>query len=141
MTLRTQRVGNLLRNSLGDVLLRGLADPRFDAMTATITRVEVTEDLLTAKVFLSIRGDQKHVNQTLAALRNAKGYLQSRMIRGIRLKHTPRLQFEIDEQHKKTMETLAILSDVSRELREADEKRQAEQDSTQTEPQSPEDPS
>ena len=136
MTRRMERVGNLLRNSLGDVLLRGLADPRFDPVTTTITRVEVTEDLLTAKVFLSIRGDKKHVNQTLSALRNAKGHLQSRMIRGIRLKHTPRLEFAIDEQHQKTMDTLAILSDVSRELRDLDERRQSQTDSPL-----PEDPS
>ncbi len=133
MTRRTERVGNLLRNSLGDVLLRGLADPRFDTVTTTITRVEVTEDLLTAKVFLSIRGDQKHINRTLAALRNATGHLQSKMIQGIRLKHTPRLQFSIDEQYQKTMDTLAILSDVSRELREADEKRQSQTDSQEPE--------
>ncbi|MBT3279628.1 MAG: 30S ribosome-binding factor RbfA [Phycisphaerales bacterium] len=123
MTMRTQRVGNLLRNTLGQLLLRGLADPRFDSATTTLTRVEVTEDLLTAKVFLSIRGDEKHINQTLSALRNASGHLQSRMVEGMRLRHTPRLQFVIDEQHIKTMDTLAIMAEVSRELREAEEKR------------------
>jgi len=85
--------------------------------------VEVTEDLLTAKVYVSVTGTKAESNKALAALRNATGYLQEHMLDRIRLRHTPRLTFLVDDQFRKTMDTLALISDVSEELRQIDEKR------------------
>lgn len=141
MSRRTERVGNLIRNTLGPILLAKLSDPRFDPSTTSITRVEVPEDLLTAKVFVTIRGDEKRQNRTVSALRHAAGFLQARLARQTQLRHTPRLSFAVDTKYQKTMETLALISDVMEEIHEKD-RQQEQQDSSQvggepTEPQSP----
>jgi ribosome-binding factor A len=128
MTRRTDRIGNLIRNTLGTILLSKMSDPRFDTAKVSITHVEVPEDLLTAKVFVSVIGEQKEQNLALAALNSARGFLQERMGREISLRHTPRLSFVLDEQFKKTMETLSILQQVAQELRQKDEER-AQQES------------
>ena len=129
MTRRTDRIGNLIRNTLGSILLSKMSDPRFDTAKVSITHVEVPEDLLTAKVYVSVIGEQKEQNMALAALNSARGFLQERMGREISLRHMPRLSFVIDEQFKKTMETLNILQQVAQELRQKDETRAQQQES------------
>lgn len=126
MTRRTERVGNLIRNTLGEILLAKMSDPRFDPVKTSITRVEVPEDLLTARVYLSVAGPAQVQNQALAALQHAAGYLQEKMMDRIELRHTPKLEFVLDTQFKKTMETLAVISEVSEELRQIDADRQAD---------------
>ena len=122
MSRRTERVANLIRNTLGSILLAKMSDPRFDPVKVSITRVEVPEDLLTAKVYISVAGEvQEEENRTLAALHHAAGYLQEQLMKQIQLRHTPRLGFEIDKQYKKTKHTLSLLSEVSEELRRKDE--------------------
>jgi ribosome-binding factor A len=103
-----------------------MSDPRFDPVKTSITRVEVPEDLLTARVYLSVAGPTQVQNQTLAALQHAAGYLQEKMMDRIELRHTPKLEFVLDTQFKKTMETLAVISEVSEELRQIDADRQAD---------------
>ena len=127
MTRRTDRIGNLIRNTLGDILLSKMSDPRFNSAKVSITHVEVPEDLLTAKVYVSVIGEKKEQNLALAALNSARGFLQERMSRQIDLRHTPILSFVIDEQFKKTMETLNILQQVAQELRQKDETRAQQQ--------------
>jgi ribosome-binding factor A len=123
MSRRTERVGNLIRNTLGEILLAKLADPRFDPVATSITRVEVPEDLLTAKVYITVAGEEKNQKRTLHALQHAAGYLQEKMMERIQLRNTPKLTFLIDTQFKKTIETLQLLSEVSEELRQKDQAR------------------
>ncbi len=118
MSRRTDRVSNLIRNILGPILLGKMSDPRFDPVATSITRVEVPEDLMTAKVYISVAGDQKNQNKTIMALRHAAGYLQEQMAKQIRLRRTPRLDFQIDQKLKKITETLNLLTEVTEELRE-----------------------
>ena len=51
--------------------------------------------------------------------------LQDLMMRQIQLRNTPMLHFELDKQFKKTLETLEVLRQVSRELQQKDQQRQA----------------
>ncbi|MBN1553843.1 MAG: 30S ribosome-binding factor RbfA [Phycisphaerae bacterium] len=124
MSRRTERVGNLIRNTLGSLFLAKLSDPRVDPARVSITRVETPEDLLTAKVYISVAGgDKAEESRVIAALRHAAGYLQEKMMKQIQLRNTPRLDFQIDEQYKKTLRTLNLISEVSEELRLKDQAR------------------
>ena len=124
MSRRTDRVGNLIRNTLGQLLLSKMSDPRFDSARTSITRVEVPEDLLTARVYVSVTGSDEDRNKTIAALQNATGYLQERLGREIRLRNTPKLTFEIDVKFKKTLETLSLISEIAEERRVKQQTRQ-----------------
>jgi ribosome-binding factor A len=87
----------------------------------------VPEDLLTAKVWISVvGGDKAEESRVIAALRHAAGYLQEKMMAQIQLRHTPRLNFQIDEQYKKTLQTLQVISEVSEELRQKEQAREEE---------------
>jgi len=110
-----------------------MSDPRFDPAKVSVTRVEVPEDLLTARVYVSVLGEKKQQSLALAALNSARGFLQEKLAHEISLRNTPRLSFVIDEQFKKTMETLNILQEVAQELREKDEARAQQQQESASE--------
>jgi ribosome-binding factor A len=123
MTRRTERIGNLLRNTIGEIVHQKLSDPRIDPVTVSVTRVEIPTDLLTAKVFISVMGDEATQRRTLKALNDAVGRVQGLMMREVELRHCPRLTFVMDIQFRKTMETLAIIQQTSEELRIKDAER------------------
>jgi ribosome-binding factor A len=120
MSRRTQRIANLVRNALGSILLSKLADPRVDPARTSITRVKVPEDLLTAKVYVSVIGTPAEQRKTVTALRHASGHLQELLGREISLRNTPVLQFEPDVQFKKTIETLELINKAMAEIHEKD---------------------
>jgi ribosome-binding factor A len=123
MSRRTQRVANLIRQTLGEALLSKLSDPRIDPVKTSVTRVEIPEDLLTAKVFVSVLGTAAEQRRVLRALRHAAGYLQERMMQQISLRHTPVLSFEIDRRYKKTLETLDLIRQAMDEIHEKERAR------------------
>lgn len=124
MSRRPQRVANLIRQTLGEVILGKLADPRIDPARTSVTRVEMTEDLLTAKVYVSVMGDEARKRRTLEALGHAAGHLQELMMRQISLRHTPILSFEYDVRYKKTLETLEIIQQAMDEIHDKERLRQ-----------------
>lgn len=123
MSRRTQRIESLLRRTIGELLLSKMSDPRLDNAMTTVTRVEVPEDLLTAKVFVSIMGTEAQQRTTLRAIQHASGHIQELMMREIQLRNTPILRFELDVQYKKTLQTLALIQQASEEIRLKDERR------------------
>jgi ribosome-binding factor A len=91
---RTERVGALLQAKLSELILRGVKDPRVGLVT--VTGVELSPDLKHARVFVSVFGDDEAKERALAGLRSARAYLQAQAGRGLGLRFTPELRFEID---------------------------------------------
>ncbi len=125
MSRRTQRVSNLVRNALAKILHQRLADPRVDPARTSITRVEVPEDLLTAKVYVSVMGTPAQQRKTVNALKHAAGHLQELLGREISLRHTPVLTIEMDRQFKKTLQTLELIQQAMDEIHEKDQPESA----------------
>jgi len=121
MSRRIERVNSLIRETIGQVLLSKLSDPRIDPVRTTVTRVEVPEDLLTARVYVSIIGTEPEQRTVLRALQHAAGRIQAEMMQRVRLRHTPVLDFVLDTKYKKTIETLKIIEQVADEIRRKDE--------------------
>jgi ribosome-binding factor A len=94
MTRRTDQVGEALREAVAEIIGHGLKDPRIGFVT--ITRVEVTPDLRTAKVLFGVLGDMAQREKTLAGLRAAAGFIRREIGRRIQIRHTPELTFQYD---------------------------------------------
>jgi ribosome-binding factor A len=94
LSRRTDRVSDLLRAELSDLLLREVHDPR--VKLASVTAVEVTSDLRRAVVRISVLGDDAQRQGTLEGLRHAKGFLRTELAHRLRLRATPELIFELD---------------------------------------------
>ncbi len=117
MSRRTDRVDSLVRQTLGQLMLTKLSDPRFDPARVTITAVEVTEDMAMAKVHISVIGTEADQRKTLAALKHAAGHLQDLLMKEISLRQTPVLTFTLDTEFKKALETLEIIDQAMAEIR------------------------
>ena len=117
MNRRTQRVSSRIQEILGQILLAKLADPRIDPARTSVTRVEMPDDLLTAKVYVSMIGTEAQQNLALQALRHAGGHLQELMMKQISLRNTPHLQFLLDQQFKNTLKTLQLIDQAMDEIR------------------------
>jgi ribosome-binding factor A len=94
MSRRTDRVSDLLRAELSDLLLREVHDPR--VKLASITEVDVTSDLRRAVVKVSVLGDDKQREETIEGLRHARGFLRTELSHRLRTRSTPELVFELD---------------------------------------------
>ncbi len=92
---RMRRVNEALREVIGDAVATELQDPRIGFVT--VTGVETSPDLRTAKVFLSVLGDDEQREATFAGLRSSHGVLQRRIAEQTHMKRTPTLTFHYDD--------------------------------------------
>lgn len=107
---RMNRIDHEMQRVLGTLISQQLKDPRLGF--TTVTRVEITQDLHHAKVFVSIIGDRHVAAQTMQALKHAAGFLRGELGREIKLRHTPELQFVEDRSTERAI-------NLSKTLREA----------------------
>lgn len=94
MSRRTGRVGDLIRAELSELLLRHVQDPRI--RLASVTEVDVTQDLRRATVKVSVLGEENERVETIEALRHARGFLRTELAHRLRMRVTPELLFELD---------------------------------------------
>jgi ribosome-binding factor A len=94
MSRRTDRVSDVLRAELSDLLLREVHDPR--VKLASITEVDVTTDLRRAIVKVSVLGDDQQRQEAIEGLRHARGFLRTELSHRLRTRVTPELVFELD---------------------------------------------
>ncbi|MDA1096469.1 MAG: 30S ribosome-binding factor RbfA [Chloroflexi bacterium] len=95
MSRRIEKVNEMLRERLSQVVLRGLKDPRIHPMT-TITEVSVSPDLSSARVYVSVLGGAEDRAKTVEGLQSASGFLH-RELDSLALRHVPRLTFVPDD--------------------------------------------
>jgi ribosome-binding factor A len=90
-----RRVNEALREVVGGAITTELQDPRIGFVT--VTAVDTSPDLRSARVYVSVLGDEVEREATLAGLRSSHGVLQATIAREMRLKRTPTLSFHYDE--------------------------------------------
>ena len=113
MSRRTERVSDLLRVELADILRRDVADPR--ARLASVSEVVVSPDLHHARVRLSILGSDAEREASLEALRRASGFIRRQLGQRVRLRLTPELVFELDHGAEYSQRISDLLEEVHRD--------------------------
>ena len=109
---RADRVNALLQRELGMIISEELRDPRI--AFSTVTAVEVTDDLRSARVHVSVLGDDAKISETMRALEEAKAYLRHELGSRTELRYVPELAFVSD----RTAERAARISTLLREAKE-----------------------
>jgi ribosome-binding factor A len=92
---RSERLGELILAEISDLIRRDIKDPRVGFVT--LTRVEMSDDLRYAKVFVSSLGSEQEKARTLQGLSSATGYMRRHLGRALHLRYTPEITFLIDE--------------------------------------------
>ena len=108
-TRRQQKVAELLHEELS-MLIHQASDPRLELVT--VTDVEVTPDLRLAHVYVSVMGDEAEVQQSLAGLRHAAGFLRRELGASMSLRYLPELNFRLDESLERGLRIEQLLSSL-----------------------------
>jgi len=108
---RSERIGELILAEIADLLTREIKDPRIGFVT--FTRVEMSDDLRHAKVFVSSFGTEPEQARMLQGLSSATGYIRRHLGRALHLRYTPELSFLLDD----SLEHGAKIAQILRQLR------------------------
>jgi ribosome-binding factor A len=104
---RLAKISHAIHQVVASAIVSELRDPR--VKNVTVLGVAVAEDLRSAKVKVSVMGDEKTERLCLHGLRSAAGYLQSRIADRIESRYTPVLSFQVDRGVKRSIETSRLL--------------------------------
>jgi ribosome-binding factor A len=107
-----RRINEVLREVVG-AAIGELGDPRIGFVT--VTSVETSPDLRTAKVFVSVLGSEGEREETLAGLRSSHGVIQSKIAAETRMKRTPTLSFRYDDTVAKGVRISRLLEEEPEE--------------------------
>jgi ribosome-binding factor A len=110
---RMRRVDEAVLAVLSAAISKDLQDPRVGFVT--VTAVKTSPDLRHARVYVSVLGDQRAREESLAGLRSAHGFLQGAIATELSLKHTPELRFEYDQSVDRGMRITALLEHPDQE--------------------------
>ena len=88
MSRRTDRINEQLREEISTVLARQIKDPRLNTVVS-ITRVESSSDLRSARVYISVLGNDKQQKEALEGLQSAASFMRREIRNRINMKHTP----------------------------------------------------
>lgn len=116
---RLQRVAEVLRYEISELVRLKIRDPRLGFVT--ITNVEVSPDLRHAKVFVSSLGTPEEALKSIKILSRAAGFIRSELFKRVHLRLIPELSFRID----RSIEHSIRISQVLRELKDESERRQS----------------
>ncbi len=115
---RQLRVGELIRRTLSDVLMRGdIHDPDLNRLSVTVGEVRTSPDLKVATAYvLPLGGEGKE--DVIALLARNKGELRKIVAKKLALKFAPDLRFRIDETFDRMDETRRLFAqdDVRRDI-------------------------
>ena len=111
MPRRIERVNELLRQEISQLLARQIKDPRL-LVVITITRVRTSSDLRSAEVFLSVMGDPETKLAAVKGIRSAASFLRRELRPRLTLRHTPFLTFSLDESLEETGHLLEIMNTI-----------------------------
>jgi ribosome-binding factor A len=110
VTRRTERVGEEIREVVADLIARELKDPRIGFVT--ITRADVTADLASARVYVSVLGDQRQRQASLQGLARAAGFVRRELGRRLRLRRAPEVTFVYDRGIEATERVAQLLAEA-----------------------------
>ncbi len=112
MSQRQERVADLLRREISEIIRLEVRDPRVGLVT--ISDLSVGRDLGHAKVRVSVLGEEEERTQAIEALNRAKGFIRSTLAKRVRLRTVPDLSFQLDrgaEHSQRINEILETLHD------------------------------
>jgi len=90
---RSQRVGDLVREEVADIIMYRLKDPRIGFVT--VTGADMSDDLKMARIFVSILKPEER-ELTVAILNEARPFIRSALGKRLKMKFTPNIEFRLD---------------------------------------------
>jgi ribosome-binding factor A len=109
---RIERINQLIRQEISDLLRHEIKDPRLSKFIA-VTEVAISPDLRHARVYISFISSQQEKQAALDALAGASNFLRKEMARKLRLRRIPELSFHWDDSIERGTHIMGLIDQVS----------------------------
>ena len=114
MPRRIDRVNELLRSEISNILAREIKDPRVGGVIS-ITEVIASSDLRSARVYVSVMGREEQQQEALDGIRSAASFLRRELRNRVNLRHTPHLIFQLDDSIQEGDRVLRLMDGLTPE--------------------------
>jgi len=108
---RLTRINEEMKKEISQIIRTEIKDPAVQNVMISVVAVDTTNDLKTAKVYISVLQDNKK-QEALTALMKAQGYIRREIARRINLRNTPELLFRLDESIERGIEMSKLINNV-----------------------------
>lgn len=122
-SIKNTRINGEVQKELSNLISREIKDPRINPMTSVIG-VEVAPDLKTAKIYISVLGDDASKESTRLGLKSAAPFMRGQLAKTLNLRNTPELTFVMDSSIEYGVHMSKLIDEVNKSLsrsREEDE--------------------
>ncbi|MBR1758465.1 MAG: 30S ribosome-binding factor RbfA [Lachnospiraceae bacterium] len=123
-SIKNTRINGEVKKELSRLISQEVKDPRISPWT-TVTEVEVAPDLKSAKVYISVLGNDEDVANTKAGLKSAAPFLRTALARTVNLRNTPELRFVMDQSIEYSIKMSQMIDEVTADLKEDAEDEEA----------------
>ncbi|MFM1524849.1 MULTISPECIES: 30S ribosome-binding factor RbfA [Helcococcus] len=120
---RIKRIESELKKEISVMISNDIKDPRIAPITS-ITDIELTDDLQSAKIFISVLGSDEEKNDTIDGLQNSIGYIKRELGKRMNLRHIPQLKIVLDDNIEEAMRIEKLISEVIKKDTEAQNERE-----------------
>lgn len=111
---RINRISEEVKKVVSELLFREIKDPRISGLPS-VNRVIVTKDLNTAKIYISVLGNDEEKANTIKGLENAKGFIRNEIGKRISLRHVPEPIFYLDNSIEDALYMTKLIEKVNKE--------------------------
>ena len=111
MAHRIERVNNLIRYEVSQLLQHQVKDPRLGSSVA-VTEVSTSSDLRYAKIFVSRIASEEEKQETLTGLAAASGFLRNELAKRLELRRIPELRFQWDDSIERGDRLLRLIDEI-----------------------------
>lgn len=113
MTMRTERVNELLRAELSELIQREVKDPRVSRGLLSLTEVQVSPDLRHATVYVSHLGTDDERRDALSGLQHSAHFLHRELMRRLSMRNVPELVFKFDPSIERGARLASLINQVA----------------------------
>ena len=114
--LRIEKIQELIKQEVSQIILQELKDPRIGFVT--VTQVDLTGDLSSAKIYVSLMGSDQQIKDCWSGLQSSLGYIRREIGKRIRLRCTPEIAFQLDKSLAYSSHIQELLLKIQREEQE-----------------------
>ncbi|MGE5543577.1 MAG: 30S ribosome-binding factor RbfA, partial [Bacillota bacterium] len=108
---RLDKLAEEIRREISAILTEEIKDPRLSMVS--VTRIEVSNDLGSARVLVSVLGDEQKQEEAMRALEKARGFVRTELSNRIRLRHSPEISFKLDKSIEHGIRISSIINELN----------------------------
>ncbi|MDD5101526.1 MAG: 30S ribosome-binding factor RbfA [Endomicrobiaceae bacterium] len=112
---RSTRVAELIQEKIVGILRDVKA---LNKGLLTVTKVKLTDDLQTCRIFYSVIGSQDDIENTSVVLKDNIKQIRFQLAHAVNLRRTPTIEFQYDDSGEKSVRIFELFDKIEQEKKE-----------------------